>query len=108
MMDDYIDALILAGALEINGIDSETGMFTYMFTDKAKEIVPELYELTQQAFQDTVRILWAKGFLSMDITETDPTVKLAELAFDANAVSSLNIDERETLRSIIRVMEKEV
>ena len=103
-MDDYIDSLILAGALEVNGVDSETGMFTYAFTDKAKEIAPDLYELTQQAFQDMVKVLWSKGFLSMDITESNPMVKVTELALNEDAVSLLNFDERETLRSIIRVM----
>ena len=46
MSEEYnlIDDLILTGALEIAGIDSNTGEFLYSVTPKHKDIMPELYQ----------------------------------------------------------------
>jgi len=40
-----IDELILLGALEPEGIDSETGEVLYKFTDKLKSVDPQLHGL---------------------------------------------------------------
>ena len=55
--DDFIDALILNGALEVAAIDMETGEALYKFTDKLKEISPELYETQQAMFQKKAKDL---------------------------------------------------
>jgi hypothetical protein len=41
---DKIEDLILSGALEVSGIDIDTGEMLYNFTDKLKDINPDLFK----------------------------------------------------------------
>jgi len=46
-----IEHLVLQGALEISGIDENTGDMLYSITDKLKEVHPELYKEMKGDFE---------------------------------------------------------
>ena len=74
--DEEIERLILLGALEPVGIDAETGEFLYNFTDKLASINPELHkDISLHLYTETM-YLWSHGFLDMDITSSNPIIKL--------------------------------
>ena len=102
--DEFIDYLILEGAVEVAGIDKDTGEFLYSFTEKLAEVDPEMYRKSIEMFQSMVRQLWQKGFLDMNIEDANPTVRLNEKAFDPVARATLNAEEESALNTIIHAM----
>jgi hypothetical protein len=104
--DDFIDNLILNGALEIIGIEDGTGEILYGFTDKLLEVDPSLHAKFVGHFHEDMMFLWEKGFISMDVTELNPMVNLTEKAFDEFSVSVLDDNKRRTLATLIKNMTK--
>ena len=102
--DDLIEDLILKGALEIAGIDMDTGEPLYNFTEKLKDINPELHEQVFTFFSSEAMDLWQKGFLDMDVTERNPQVKLTQKALDKIEVMKLNKDKQYTLKHIMNYL----
>jgi hypothetical protein len=102
--DDAIDQLILSGALEVAGIDIETGEPMYNFTEKLIEVSPELHEDISLYFSRETMSLWSDGFLNMDVTEKNPIVSLTKKALDDEEISKLSKDSQRTLKEIIRVI----
>jgi hypothetical protein len=102
--DDAIDQLILSGALEVAGIDIETGEPMYNFTDKLVEVSPELHNEVSTYFSRETMSLWSEGFLNMDVTEKNPMVTLTEKALDDEELSKLSKESQTTLKEIIRVI----
>lgn len=102
--EEFIDYLILNGAVEVAGIDSTTGEFLYSFTEKLAEVDPEMYQRSIDMFQSIVRVLWQKGFLDMNIDAANPTVRLNPKALDEEAKSVLPVEERTALETIIQAM----
>ena len=102
--DDAIDQLILSGALEVAGIDIETGEPMYNFTDKLLEVSPELHNEVSTYFSRETMSLWSEGFLNMDVTEKNPMVTLTEKALDDEELSKLSKENQVTLKEIIRVI----
>jgi hypothetical protein len=102
--DDAIDQLILAGALEVSGIDMDTGEPIYNFTEKLIDISPELHREVSLYFSRETMSLWSNGFLDMDVTEKNPIVTLTPKALDQEAVSKLSKESQATLKEIIRVI----
>lgn len=100
----HFEHLILEGAVEVSGIDSKTGEFLYNFTDKFKDLYPELYKEAQTFFSKEMMFLWENHFVSMDITEENPMVNLTEKALDDAEVSKLDPDTQTTLREVIRLL----
>lgn len=100
---DSIEDLILAGALEVSGIDMETGEMLYNFTDKLKDINPELFKDMSDYISTETMALWVDGFLDIDVTEKNPMVRLTEKAFDESSVNKLSKEKQYTLREIIRI-----
>jgi hypothetical protein len=47
-----IEHLILQNALDIAGIDEETGEMVYSITDKLKEVNPQLYGQLKKQYED--------------------------------------------------------
>ena len=87
--DEEIERLILLGALEPVGIDAETGEFLYNFTDKLASINPELHkDISLHLYTETM-YLWSHGFLDMDITSSNPIIKLGPKDFDLDAIDLL-------------------
>jgi hypothetical protein len=102
--EDFIDNLILNGALEVVGIQEGTGEMLYGFTDKLIEIDPKLHSKFVDHFYEDMMALWQNGFITMDVTELNPIVNLTEKAFDEISISSLDQNQRHTLASLIRNM----
>jgi hypothetical protein len=104
--DKIIEDLILKGALEVSGIDIETGEPLYNFTHKIKDVSPELDQEMQTFFSQEMMFLWENGFVEMDITEKDPIVRLTQKAFNNNEVLKLDKNKQYTLKDIIRQLRK--
>ena len=102
--DDAIDQLILSGALEVAGIDIETGEPMYNFTEKLIDVSPELHDEVSTYFSRETMSLWSNGFLSMDVTEKNPIVTLTKKALDSEEVLKLSKESQRTLQEIIRVI----
>jgi hypothetical protein len=100
--DDAFEELLLNGAIEISGIDEQSGEMLFNFTEKLKDVDPKLYDKMTDFFNQELMRLWEKGFISMDITQKNPTVSLTQKALDEIEISSLTIDQRVHLEDIIK------
>lgn len=83
-----LDELILNGGLEIAGL-TESGSFLYRFTDKLKDMDPDLHLHLTTTMYDQIMFLWEKGFITMDITQENPRVSFTKKAFDPESVNAL-------------------
>ena len=99
-----IDKLMLAGALEVAGVDSNTGEFLYVFTPKLKEVMPELYNQHLNHVNSEIMRLWEKGFVNVDLMSENPIVTLTEKSFDENALSLLSKEDRWGVEEIKRLL----
>ena len=110
-MDDYdienavIDKLILEGALEIGGIDVENGEILYNFTNKLKEIMPELYNEHLNFVNSEIMWLWERGFVSIDdFTQDNPRVMVTDKALNSEEILKLPKDRQRSLEEIKRIL----
>lgn len=101
---DRIEELILSGALEFSGVDIDSGEMLYNFTDKLKDINPDLFKDMSDYISTETMALWAEGFLDIDVTEKNPMVRLTPKAFDDSEISKLSKEKQLTLREIIRII----
>jgi hypothetical protein len=101
---DRIEELILNGALEFSGVDIDTGEMLYNFTDKLKDISPELFKDMSDYISTETMYLWSEGFLDIDVTEINPMVRLTPKAFDDSEISKLSKEKQLTLREIMRII----
>jgi len=102
--DEIIEDLILQGALEVAGLDIESGEMLYNFTPKLQSINPELHNEFSKYFSSETQALWEHGFLEMDPTEENPIVRLTEKALKEEEVLKLEKDRQYTLKEIIRII----
>ena len=102
--DEEIERLILLGAIEPAGIDEETGEFLYNFTDKLANINPSLHKDVSLHFYNEIVYLWSHGFLDMDITSSNPIIKLGPKAFESDAVDLLEKNKRLVFEEISKVL----
>ncbi len=102
--DEMFDDLILSGALEVSGIDIDTGEILYNFTDKIKDINPKLHNEFSTYFSTEISGLWENGFIEMDITEKNPMISLTKKALDEKEIKKLDKQKQYTLKEIIRVI----
>lgn len=101
---DIFDHLITSGAMEIAGLDSETGDFLYTFTPKIKDVMPQLYREHLKNVNGEIMNLWEKGFLNVDLMQDDPLVTLSEKSFDIEEISTLSDKEKWSLSEIKRML----
>lgn len=94
--------LIDKGAVAFEGID-ETGEPIYRFTDKLKDVAPDLYAMHVSMLNTEIMALWEKGFVEMDLFEENPVVKLTAKAFEQNEVKELNETLYDFLKQIKRI-----
>lgn len=97
-----IEDLILQGALEPAGIDSDTGELLYVFTDKLQDVSPVLHREVSNMFNSHVMKFWEMGLINMDIMSDDPMVVLTPKAFEESLINTLDEDEAYTLKEIKR------
>jgi hypothetical protein len=102
--DEIIEKLILTGALEIAGIDTETGDFLYNFTDNLAKISPEIYKDMNSYFYSEMVTLWENGFIEMDITDTNPKITLTDKILDNESIKKLDRNSQHSLKEIIRIL----
>ena len=107
-MDDEslaIERLILEGALEIGGIDIESGEILYNFTGKLKEVMPELYNEHLNFVNSEIMYLWEFGFLSIeDLADNNPKVNLTLKAYDQDKIKELSPEKQRSLEEIKRIL----
>jgi hypothetical protein len=102
--DEFIEKLILEGAIEVAGIDSVTGEFLFSFTDKLRQIDPEMYYGIMESFHQNVMKLWEKGFVNINMESDNPKISLNEKALDDSEAKKLDPQLSETLREVMRMM----
>lgn len=102
--EDFIDDLILQGAIEPVAYDAEAGEMLYSFTDKLQEIDPRMYQLITNEFHSIIMELWELGILEINFMESNPTVRLTEKAFDEDVISKLTNVQNSVLNEVIRAM----
>lgn len=104
MEEPSIEDLLLAGIIEVAALDS-SGEFLYTFTDKLKEIMPELYAAHLNYVHAELMFFWEKGLINIDDMESsNPIITLTEKAFDEEYISSLSIEKRQSLEEIKRIL----
>lgn len=101
--EEYIDALILNGAVEVVGVNAQTGDFLYQFTEKMFEIAPQIYHEMLEQFEKDIMMLWTNGFVSMDPTSANPVVSLTPKAFTQDEVDKLSIEQQLVLEDVKRM-----
>ena len=105
---EIINKLILNGGLEVSAMDQDTGEILYSFTPKIKELMPDLYQEHIQTVNQEVMNLWEKGFLEMDLFQSDPIITITEKALNKKYVDTLSKQEQWSLLEIIRLLKRKV
>ncbi len=106
--DEFMEHLILSGALEVAAIDMDNNEPLYRFTDKLKDVAPELQKDMFTYFYTDVMTLWEHGFVEVDLDSDDPVVSLTDKALNSDEVNSLDKQEKSTLKEIIRILNEEL
>jgi hypothetical protein len=101
--EKIVEDLILNGALEVSGIDMDTGEMLYSFTEVLKDLDPELYSKINNFFYAEVMNLWEKGFLDISFLEDKPMVTITDKALDEESVKFLNKQSKASLKEIKRL-----
>ena len=99
-----MDKLILSGALQVAGIDNETGEFLYQFTPKLKDVSPELYHEHVNHVNGELMRLWENGFLNINFMDENPIVTLTEKAFDKAEINKLSKEDKWGIEEIKRIL----
>ena len=98
----FID-LIENGAIEYAGLNEE-GEPVYNFTDKLKDIHPDLFDIHQTQLNREVMFLWEQGFITVDLLEDNPDVGLTEKSFDEESINMLDDLYKSVLKEIKRIL----
>jgi hypothetical protein len=104
--DELIENLILQGALEVAGVDSENGEFLYAITSRMKEVMPDLYEDHLKTVNRDLLNLWEKGYVNIDLFLPDPIVTISEKGLDKAEVSKLTKPEIWALEEVKRLLKR--
>ncbi len=105
--DDQFSHLLFSEAIEICGIDEQSGEMLFRFTEKLKDVDPLLYKKMTDSFYKGLLNLWEKGFITMDITEENPAISITEKALNALEVGELSLEQRLHLEDIIKKTSEE-
>ncbi len=104
--DELIKNLILQGALEVAGVDSETGELLYAITSKMKDVMPDMYEDHLTTVNRDLLNLWEKGYVNIDFLMADPVVTISEKGLDKTEVSKLTKPEIWALEEVKRLLQR--
>lgn len=105
--NDMLEKLILEGSVEVSGIDIETGNILYGFTPDVATKNPELFNSITESFYKRVISLWEKGFLNINMDDSDPTVTLTDKGESLQGTDILNAGELFVLRTIVSEFDKD-
>lgn len=107
-MDDrensIINKLVLSGAMQFAGVDTNTGEMLYQFTPKLKEVMPELYNEHLNHVNKEIMGLWEKGFLNVDFMSENPIVTLTAKALIEKELEGLSKEDRWAIDEIKRIL----
>jgi hypothetical protein len=101
----FID-LVEQGAIEYAGLNEE-GEAIYNFTDKLKDINPDLFDIHQTQLNREVMFLWEQGFITVDLLQDNPDVGLTEKSFDEESLKSLDDIYKTVLKEIKRILSQQ-
>jgi hypothetical protein len=104
--DELIKNLILEGALEVAGVDSETNELLYTITPKMQEVMPDMYEDHLTQVNRDLLNLWEKGYVNIDFLLADPVVTISEKGLDKAEVSKLTKPEIWALEEVKRLRKR--
>lgn len=100
----FLEKLILEGAIEVSGLDSETGEFLYSFTPKILDLFPDIYNEHINYINAKVLSLWSQGFLDVRLDENqEMIVKITEKAINPEEIEKLSKDDKFSLEEIKRI-----
>jgi hypothetical protein len=91
--DELIKNLILEGALEVAGVDSETNELLYTITPKMQEFMPEMYEDHITQVNRDILNLWEKGYVDIDLLSPNPIVTISEKGNNKEEIAKLSKQE---------------
>lgn len=100
---ELFERLILMGAVEPAGLDSETGEMLFSFSPNLKNVSPELATRVNDMFSGNIMSLWSKGFVNLEYVgdSMDPFISLTEKSTDDFEVSLLSEIERAVLKNVV-------
>jgi hypothetical protein len=104
--DELIKNLILEGALEVAGVDSETNELLYSITPKMQEVMPDMYEDHLTQVNKDLLNLWEKGYVNIDFLLPDPIVTISEKSLDKGEISKLTRHEIWALEEVKRLLQR--
>ena len=102
--DELIKNLILEGALEVAGVDSENGELLYSVTPKMQEVMPDMYEDHITQVNREILNLWEKGYVNIDFLSANPMVTISKKGLDKAEVSKLTKPEIWALEEVKRLL----
>jgi hypothetical protein len=106
MDDETIEYLMSIGALEFDSVGEE-GEPRYKFTEKARELVPDLYKEHMKDFNVLVFSLWSKDFIDVVFDEDgEPLISINENSFNPDKHDKLNDEEFSALIDILEAWEE--
>ena len=102
--DELIKNLILEGALEVAGLDSESGELLYSITPKMKDFMPDMYQDHLTQTNRDILNLWEKGYVNINFLENNPMVTISEKGLDKKEVAKLSKQEIWAFEEIKRLL----
>ena len=104
--DELIKNLILEGALEVAGVDSETNELLYTITPKMQEVMPDMYEYHLTQVNRDLLNLWEKGYVNIDFLLAEPSVTISEKGLNKAEVAKLSKHEIWALEEVKRLLKR--
>ena len=101
---EIIEMLILAGAMQMAGVNEDTGEILYQFTPKLKEVMPALYNEHLNYVNAEVMRLWEKGFVNLDLMAESPMVTLTDKSFNPDEINTLSDHDKWAVEEIKRIL----
>ena len=104
--NEMIEKLILEGALEVAGVNSEDGSLLYSFTPKIEQVMPELYHDHLNRVNAEILSLWERAYVDIDFLAKDPVVTLTDKSFDPVEMSKLRKQDVWAIEELKRLTRK--
>jgi hypothetical protein len=104
--NEMIEKLILDGALEVAGVDSEDGSLLYSFTPKIQQVMPELYHDHLNRVNAEILSLWERAYVDIDFLAKEPVVTLTDKSFDPAEMSKLRKQDVWAIEELKRLTRK--
>jgi hypothetical protein len=106
MFEPSIEEAILAGVIEVSGVDLESGQFLYNFNSKMSHEIPAIFEKHLQEIKVEIIYFWRKGLLDVDdLSGNNPVIMLTEQAYDEEILSALPPEKFEYFKTLRKMFE---